>query len=330
MLNRVRIFFIIVSVLVGSLFGQQKLAQTGFQFLSVNPDARASALAGAMTTVANFSGALWANPAMLSESGKSIEVSLYMNRWIAGIVHNGLSASFRPSQGEYGVLGISLQYVDYGDVEGTQVAYNKQGYIETGIIKPFAFLFSLGYARELTNKFSVGGQVKWAQQYLGPAITSYVKESNQFEIKNMKASGLAFDIGTHYKTGWKSIVFGMSVRNFSEEIKYAEEGFQLPLTFNIGVSANVMDFVPKKYKTDYLLVTMDAVHPRSHPEYIKIGLEYRLLSLLDLRMGYMSNTDEKNFTFGFGVHKFGLHFDYAYIPFGVFNNVQRFALRFAM
>ena len=46
-----------------------------------------------------------------------------------------------------------------------------------------------------------------------------------------------------YKTGFKSLNLGMSIRNFSEEIKYIEEGFQLPLTFRIGASIDALDFM---------------------------------------------------------------------------------------
>jgi len=320
--------FLVLIFLYSSLTAQDKLGQTGFQFLSVQPDARAASLAGAVTTVENYSGALWSNPAMLAETEKSIDVMLGLNSWIADINHSVFSASFRPGEGEYGTFGISFQYVDYGDVEGTIVGYNDQGYVDTGIIKPYAYTFGIGYARALTNKFFVGAQVKMAGQYLGPVAESLGNENGNTKLKQMKESILAFDFGTYYKTGWKSIVFGMSVRNFSEEIKYAQESFQLPLTFNIGASANLMDFFPEFQSVKHLLLTFDAVHPRSHPEYIKTGIELRLIDMLDLRLGYMSNIDEADVTMGFGIHKFGINIDYAYIPYGVFDNVQRFSFRF--
>jgi hypothetical protein len=54
------------------------------------------------------------------------------------------------------------------------------------------------------------------------------------------------------------------------------------------------------------------------------------LDFLSLRIGYLSHTDEQDFTFGVGVEQFGFAFDYAYTPFGVFDKVQRFTLRFSM
>jgi hypothetical protein len=141
---------------------------------------------------------------------------------------------------------------------------------------------------------------------------------------------LAFDFGTQFKTGFKSLVFGMSVRNFSKEIKYVEEGFQLPLVFNLGISMNVLDFLEESPQNQSLYVSIDAGHYRSHPEQVKVGLDYRLLEVLSLRGGYVSNNDESGFSYGIGISYFGLTFDYSYTPFGIFDNVQRMTARFTL
>ncbi|NOX90767.1 MAG: PorV/PorQ family protein [Calditrichaeota bacterium] len=326
------ISFILIILMSQTVWGQKKLAQTGFQFLSVVPDARSAAMANAMTTVSNNSSALWDNPALLSEMEGRFNLTVTQNQWLADIKHNALSLAVKPFGGQFGVFGVSLLLVDYGEVEGTIVANNEQGYLETGMIKPTAYAVGLGYAKALTNKFSVGGQIKYASQYLGPVIDSYSIKSTEVKTVDQEASVLAFDFGTNYRTGFKSLVFGMSVRNFSKEIKFSQEEFQLPLIFSIGFSANIMDFVPERFKVDRLkdlLLTIDAVHPRSYPEYLKTGLEYRFAEILSLRMGYYSNVDERSFTYGIGLNKFGFQFDYAYVPFGVFDNVQRFTLKFS-
>ncbi|HDR68179.1 MAG TPA: hypothetical protein ENN61_03930, partial [Bacteroidaceae bacterium] len=43
-------------------FGQQKIAQTGLQFLSVGPDGRGGALGQAMTSLDNNSESMFYNP----------------------------------------------------------------------------------------------------------------------------------------------------------------------------------------------------------------------------------------------------------------------------
>jgi hypothetical protein len=138
---------------------------------------------------------------------------------------------------------------------------------------------------------------------------------------------LAFDFGTRFQTGIESLTFAMSVRNLSGEVKYEQEGFQLPLLFSLGVSMDVMDLF-KENPDMSLLVSVDAIHPRSHPEQLLMGVEWTFLETFAVRAGYITGEDEGDVKFGFGVSKFGLQFDYAYAPYGVFDNVQQFTFRF--
>ncbi|MFQ6616326.1 MAG: PorV/PorQ family protein [Fidelibacterota bacterium] len=329
-----RLFMIFIFHAWGSqLAGQnKKLAQTGFQFLSVTSDARAGGMGEAMTTMEAYSTSLFFNPAGMARVPNLVDVRFNQNRWIADILHNSLSVSFRPSGGEYGVIGFSILSVDYGDFYGTRVAENEKGYEDTGIFTPTALGVGVGYARALTDKFSVGAHIKSAHAYYGNSVIP-VTDTTRTVIKNL-ASALALDFGTIYFTGFKSLAFGMSVRDFSEEIKFESEGFQLPLTFRIGVSMDVLDFFPAAQGFQSLIVSLDAVHPRSYPEYINLGMEYTLADILDVRSGYLFHRDERGLTMGVGLHKrLGnvlLAVDYSSTPFGIFGNVDRLSLQFSL
>lgn len=239
-----------------------------------------------------------------------------------------------PLSGEYGVVGISLQSVDYGEVQGTMVSNNEKGYIDTEVMSPTALAVGVGYAKRISDRFAVGAQVRFARQSLGesvvPAGTDTVNKENV-------AKAVAYDFGTVFKTGLKSLAFGMSVRNFSKEVKYEQEGFQLPLLFTLGISANVFDFFQIPGPEQSLLLSVDATHPRSHPEQIKIGVEYRFMNLLALRGGYISGNSEDDLSFGFGVSSRGLgissvnlEVDYSYSRFGIFHDVQRLTTRLSL
>jgi hypothetical protein len=78
------------------------------------------------------------------------------------------------------------------------------------------------------------------------------------------------------------------------------------------------------------MLSVDATHPRSYPEFVKMGMEYRFQNTFFLRLGYVSNRDEEDLSYGFGLQKFGFGLDYAYTPFGVFDNVQRFSVYFSL
>ncbi|MGH7596748.1 MAG: PorV/PorQ family protein [bacterium] len=305
----------------------KKLAQAGLQFLSVVSDAQAGAMGGAMTSLELQSSSLFFNPAGMANLNGLFDVSVSQNQWITDINHNTVSLALRPADGRFGVFGFSLQNVDYGEVLGTVVADNPQGYEDTGVISPSALAIGIGYAKALSNRFSVGGQVKWVRQELGESVIPAAGNTTT-TVKN-EVSPIAFDFGTLFKTGVKSLTFGMSVRNFSQEIEFEQEGFQLPLLFSLGISMNVMDLINPGGLKQSAMISIDATHPRDHPEQLIFALDYKLMEILSLRGGYITNNDEDGPTFGFGLAKFGLQLDYAYTPFGVFDSVQRMTARFS-
>lgn len=329
MIKKISISYVtLLTLMITSAYAANvKLAQTGFKYLSVSTDARGGALCDALTTVEMGSNSLFYNPAGMARMDNKIEFTASLNNWIADIKYNSFSLSLIPFKGRYGVLGLSFISVDYGNLQGTMVWENDQGYVDTEIFQPTAFTSGIGYAKALSDKFSIGGQVKYARQNLGKSFVPAGEDS--VYIKNNIANAISYDFGTMCKTGYKSLVFGMSVRNFSNEIKFEEEGFQLPLTFRIGLSMNILDIKDISPELMSCLVSIDAVHSRDYPEQIKLGVEYKLLNMFSVRGGYVTPSDEQHYSFGFGVEKYGLGVDYAYTPFGIFKDVQRFTLKYA-
>ena len=345
MKNKIEVFItgiLLICFITQNGFAQEnkKLAQTGFQFLSIVSDAHGAAMADALTSMQVGSSAMFFNPAGMAEMNSVFDVSASTNKWIADISHYTFSAAFNPYDGKYGVIGLSAQYVDYGKFYGTVVNQsNPQGYEDTGIFKLNALALGLGYAKQISDRFSIGGQVKWVRQDLGETTipvnirvdtAAASGRTSDTTVTSNKLSPFVFDFGTQFKTGIKSLVFGMSIRNFSKEVQYAEEGFQAPMVFTLGISMNVMDFFGELPFDQSLYVSVDASHYRDHPEQLKIGLDYKVMNMISLRGGYASNNDENDFTFGLGFSQFGFTLDYAYTPFGVFDNVQRFTVRFAL
>lgn len=327
------IFVILLLLVVSQVYCQEKLAQTGFQFLNVSSDAKASGMGEAMTSIPGYSGALFFNPAGMAEIPNNIQATFSLNSWIADIKHTTFSLAYKPAKGEYGVVGLSLQSVDYGDVQGTMVWNNYDGYIDTETLNPSALSMGIGYAKTLSSKFAVGGQIKINYQNLSKSV---IPTDDDLKTKRNVTDGISYDFGTLYKTGIKSLAFGMFVRNYSTEVKFEEEGFQLPLIFSIGISANAFDWIEVSGPKQDLIVAIDFTHPRAHPEQVKVGLEYKMLEAFSLRGGYISGNSQDDFSFGvgfsgFGLSKyFGLEIDYSYTPFEWFDNVQRFTIRYSL
>jgi hypothetical protein len=320
---------------------QQKLAQTGMKFLNVSLDARASSFGDAVTSLENNSSAMFYNPAGMAHFEGVADISLGYTDFMpdADIKYYHGSVAFAPSDGDYGVFGLSFVSVDYGDFYGTVRADNDQGFLDVGTFSPTAIAIGFGYAKSLSEKFAVGGNVKYVRQSLGTSVVGNVAvdpptlnyasgttQENELDV-------LAFDFGLIYKTGFKSLNLGMSVRNFAREVKYKEEGFQLPLIFQIGTSFNFSDIMELDKNEHSILVTVDANHPRDFPEQILFGFEYTFMNLLSLRGGYSTPNDERGISAGVGlkqnVEGLNLGVDYSYTDFGVFRNIHRITVNFA-
>jgi hypothetical protein len=306
------------------------------KFLTVGTDARAEALGQAMTSIEGNASAMFFNPSTMARMSGLTSVTLGDTKYIADINHYEGGIAFAPAGGDFGTIGVFLHFVDYGEFLGTiRSDASPLGYIETGAFHPSGLALGLSYARALNDKFSIGGSAKYVRQSLGISVNSFDALGNEVQ-KNNTADVMAFDFGLLYKTGFKSLNFGMVVRNFSKEVHYEKEDFQLPLMFRIGVSMNVLDFSNIRSSEHALLVTFDAEHPRDFAETVRMGVEYVFEDIIAVRVGYVSPQDEYKWTYGIGVHKnglagsMGLGLDYAYTPFGIFGNVHRISLQFSL
>ena len=238
----------------------------------------------------------------------------------------------------YGVVGFSFNYVDYGEFLFTKVdPTSEKGYSDIeGFGVPSSYMVGISYGKDLSDKFAVGGTIKFVNQDLG---SSYVpintieledgSDSTVIGTEDYMKGVIAFDFGTIFKTGFKSLAFGMSVRNFASEQKYETESFELPLMFRIGISMDVLNFFETINDVNKLNISIDAVHPRSFPEYIAIGGEYSFSDILYLRFGYITSQSDYNYSAGAGVNYFGVSINYSYTPFDTFSDVSRFSVGFA-
>lgn len=310
----------------------QKLAQTGMKFLNIATDARVSALGSAFTSVEGNASSMFFNPSGMANLPGFASVSLGQVNWIADIKYVYGSAAFNPANGRYGVFGLTAVSADYGLFRGTIRDAGESGYQDTGTFSPGALAIGIGYAKALSNKFSVGGNMKYVSQDLGTSIVGF-GDNNSRKTKDYQADVLAYDLGILYHTGYKSLNFGMAVRNFSQEVRYEDEGFQLPLTFKIGLSMNMFE-IYQGFHRDWhsLLLSVDAVHPRDYAEQLNIGAEYLFMKTFALRVGYSSPNDEHGLSLGLGLQQayrnYQLAIDYAYTPFEIFDDVHRFSLHF--
>jgi hypothetical protein len=294
-------------------------AQTSFRFLSTSVSARAAGMAGAVTALENGVMSQFYNPATMSTMQGTAGAAFGQIDFIADIKYNFAGLAYIPAGGTYGVFGLTLMAVDYGEFIGTRVADNDAGFVDTESFSPSALAVGLGYARTVSDRFAVGANVKYARQRLGPSVVSDVGTESQ--------GAIAIDFGVRYLTGFRSLSFAAVAKNFAREVTYAEESFELPLALNIGLAMDVIDLTNVNPDMHSFVVSVDAERPRDFYEHLRIGGEYTFMNVFSVRGGYLFPSDELGLSAGAGLNLGvgGLAFgaDYAYTDFGRLGTVNR-------
>ena len=328
---------ICVSCLCASTVLAQKVGSTSMQFLKVMPCARATALGDAYSVLASGAEALFWNPSGLALA-ENQELSLTYVDWIFDARQGALSYAL--PIGDIGAVGVQLQYVDFGEFEETSTAApyikNPDAPGMTGrTFCPFSFLVGVTYARSLTDRFSVGIGAKYARESLfdGQSVTAMVSQG-VYESVQTWASGLMFDLGVRYNTGFRSIQIAASVQNFGANVRYAKESSPVPLLFRFGIAADVVGtqgLLLSSEENNRLSVAFDLFQPNDYAQQEHLGVEYEFARALALRAGYKFNYDYEGFTVGGGLkHTFAnvdLSLDYSYGSIGTYlGSGQRISL----
>ncbi|MEJ2355944.1 MAG: PorV/PorQ family protein [candidate division WOR-3 bacterium] len=322
-------FIVFISILLVFLsfnaYAMDKVAQTGCGFLDVGAGARACGMGEAFTVLGQDATALFYNPSGIGEIDGSFDLCAGGTQWIADINYIYVATVY--DAGTWGNFGFSLIAPDYGEFYGTVVTADGAGYDTTGTFNVSAFCAGVSYAREFTDKFTVGIQAKYVSQFLGENEKG---DSTGYYMEDNRVWTPSFDFGLLFYPGFKSFAFGMSVRNFSPRVTYERLGFELPLTFALGVGMDVLDLLGDH--PDYSFnVGADMLHPRDWQEQYHLGGEFGFKDMIFLRAGYKFGYSEEGYNVGFGIGYAGIRLDYSYSQFDLFDDdmVNRFSVGMA-
>lgn len=330
---------IIITLLVSFVITSraQKVGSTSMQFLKVMPGARGTALGDAYTVWATGAEAIFWNPAGLAKLD-NIEFSTTYINWLFDSQQGAVSYAQKIE--DVGSFGLQFQYVDFGEFdEATNwrpIINDPSKFGLTGnTFRPFSYLIGISYARYLTEKFSIGMNVKFAHEslYNGNTFVTYVKEGETEEV-NTWANGLLFDFGIRYYTGYRSVYIGSVVQNFGGNVKYAKESHPVPLQFRFGIGADLIGvdgILSSGDGANRLSLAFDLFHANDYDQQEHVGMEYEFSHIFAVRAGYKINYDTDGLTAGVGFkhsfESFKIFADYSYGDMGKYlKNVQRISL----
>lgn len=326
------LLIIMAFVSAGTIFPQTKVGTTVANFLTIPVGPRASGMGGAFTAVANDATSAFWNPAGLSRMPRN-EFTASTAEWLVSSRTNWVGLGFKLDDDN--AIGISVNQLDYGQEEITTVQ-QQNGTGQYWSASDLAV--SLSYSRNLTDRFSIGGTVK------------YISEN----IYDVSATGFGVDVGLLFYTQLEGLRLGMNISNFGTELQLdgksllqpididpantgnnsnisgqlLTEAWSLPLTFAVGLAYDAYQDGDWR-----LTLAADALIPNNQSTYGNVGMEITWGNLISLRGGYNSLAKEdaqEGLTAGVGIqYDFGgffAKFDYSYSDFGVFDPISRFAL----
>lgn len=311
------------AILVSHALGFTKVGTTVGTFLKIGTSARALGMGNAYVAVSTGPESFYWNPAgAVWNPQKSITVGY--TQWIAGIQIGGMGITYPLTR--FTVIGIGVIAVNSGKIEITTKNF------PDGTGQMFSYTgtsFSLYISHMAYSQLSVGIAAKVIQE----------------GIYHETATGIAFDFGLRFKTGYRNLVLAMSFSNFGERMKMEGEDLKvsvdpypdyggnpetsgrlntadwaIPSVFRVGIS-----FSPVKPIT----LSIDGVHPADNKERVHLGIETPLGPML-LRWGYQFKNDLGGLTFGIGFRasktKRSISLDYAFADMDILGQVHRVSL----
>ncbi len=283
---------------------QSKTGTAIGQFLLIEPSARAAGMGNAGVSLFNGLQGVYYNPAAIGSLSRH-EAMFSHSGWLAGMTYDYVAAAI-PCGIDKGLAYATVTALGSGDIDVRTVG-QPGGTGEKYSVGDVAV--TLGYGKQMSYRFSAGGQVAFVQE----------------TIWHSSASAFAVSAGTIYRISENGLHVGASFSNFGTRarfdgrdlrITYDEdpdrygdngqlpgsiftESFALPSLFRVGAHMPIA-----LSKGAVVRVAVDALHPSDNSESVNAGAELAVRGRLSLRAGYQGlfQTDrETGLTAGVGL-----------------------------
>lgn len=294
-MNMKNIYRIFVCVVFGILLmpstaanagNDDRRGTSGAGEILINPWVRSSGWGGVNTACGSGVDALFSNVAGLSHTAGT-EVNFGYTAWLQNSGISNLAFGLAQSLGDYGVLGLTVNSMNFGTIERATVGSPEIG--NNGTFKISMMNIAVSYAKAFSNTISAGATVK------------IINEG----IDNVTATGFAIDAGVKYVTGENyELKFGIALKNWGPSMSFSGDGlsttgtvggssfsqtleqrsstFELPSSLNIGMS---YDFLFAENAHRITLAGNFASMAFGRDVYT-LGVEYGFMKYLMLRAAY--------------------------------------------
>ncbi|MFJ1431422.1 type IX secretion system outer membrane channel protein PorV [Capnocytophaga canimorsus] len=244
-------------------FNRSSVIQTGMPFLSLQSDARASAMAniGSVTTPDVFSQSWNSAKYAFIENKKGLGMSYvpYLNKLTNDVFLGNITYFVRPK--ERGTWAFSMNYFNMGDVELSQM----QGinFLSNGFVKPNEFTLDVSYNLKLSEHISMGVVTRWLHSNLQNYNDNEKRVSNSISISLSSYYQSELKYYDILETQWK---IGISLTNIGPKLVYEKGGneFFIPANLKFGFG---YDFLFEKEHSLSLLLEANKLLVPTPPLY---------------------------------------------------------------
>lgn len=322
----------------------------GANFLQIGVSARGNAMGGALAGLVEGPTAWYWNPAGAAATEHFAVVGSRQDLYAdLDISHNYVGASL-PFLG--GTIGASFTVLSSGDIQRTTEGS------PTGASAVLGSTFSwtstaigLGYARRLTDRLDIGGQLKYVSEGISDASVKWG----------------ALDLGTQFRTGIYGVTIGATIQNvgpssevrgsavqqrinsddvapFQVPVEFNTVEMELPTLFRFSIAndlyGRVGSVLGQGNGEHMLAAAMEFSDAIDTDVQLAFGGEYSFRNLVFVRGGKRFYNDDRatgrqgmfGLSGGLGVRlpfrERSLRFDYAYTSMGDLENVQVFTFEF--
>ncbi len=275
---------------------------SAFQFLRIQPGARASAIGGAYVSLADDGYSLYWNPAGLGRINET-RLSFSHMFYLENLNYNFVS--YTEPMGKFGVFSLGFTGL-FSDKIGKTLE-DEYGYIietdETYDTREAAF--KLGWGKSVNEHLNVGITGKIISQ----------------RIEQKTATGIGLDMGGKYYFTDR-VIIGAGIQNIGPSVR----GSNLPLNFKLGVHWLMPDYGPRAVKD--LIVGTEINQPRDGKLNFGFGFERTIYDVVLLRAGYNSRAQTGGLTglrAGLGIKWPRFKVDYSFAPYQNLGNTHQFS-----
>ena len=254
--------------------------------LLINPWVRSSGWGGVNTACGSGIDALFSNVAGLAHT-TGTEATFGYTAWLQNSDISNIAVGLAQSLGDYGVLGLTVNSMNFGTIERTKEGSPELG--NNGTYKISMMNIAVSYAKAFSNTIYAGATLK------------VVNEG----IDNVTGTGFAIDAGVKYVTGENyELKFGIALKNWGPSMSFSGDGlstnalfqgsnhyqtleqrsssFELPSSLNRGMSYDFL-FAENKHRITLAGNFSSMAFGR---DLYTLGVEYGFVKYLMLRAAY--------------------------------------------